>query len=64
MKYEILMMVNSAIEKASIENNLKQFLVVLLVSLTVATLPQIFSWFRHIPLYLIIGNCRISFGVC
>ncbi|MBW4667446.1 MAG: sodium:proton antiporter [Cyanomargarita calcarea GSE-NOS-MK-12-04C] len=57
------MMVNSAIEKASIENNLKQFLVVLLVSLTVATLPQIFSWFRHIPytLLLVIVGLVLAF---
>jgi hypothetical protein len=32
-----------------IEENIKQFLLVLLVSLSVATLPQIFSWFRRIP---------------
>ena len=37
-----------------IEENIKQFLLVLLVSLSVATLPQIFSWFRRIPYTLLL----------
>jgi CPA1 family monovalent cation:H+ antiporter len=34
------------IQEAAIEKNLKQFLLVLSVSLSVATLLRIFSWFR------------------
>jgi CPA1 family monovalent cation:H+ antiporter len=37
-----------------IEENIKQFLLVLLISLSVATLPQIFSWFRRIPYTLLL----------
>jgi len=37
-----------------IEEKLKQFLLILLVSLSVATLPQIFSWFRRIPYTLLL----------
>jgi len=40
--------------EAVIEENLKQFLLVLAVSLSVATLPQIFSWFRRIPYTLLL----------
>ena len=43
-----------------IARNLKQFLLVLSVSLSVATLPQVFSWFRQIPytlLLVIVGLC-------
>jgi monovalent cation:H+ antiporter, CPA1 family len=47
----------------AIETNLKQFLLVLSVSLSVATLPQIFSWFRHIPytLLLVIVGLGLAF---
>lgn len=43
--------------------NLKQFLLVLSVSLSVATLPQILSWFRHIPytLLLVIVGLGLAF---
>ncbi|MGA1134423.1 MAG: cation:proton antiporter, partial [Prochlorotrichaceae cyanobacterium] len=44
----------------AIEENLERFLLVLSVSLSVATLPQIFSWFRQIPytlLLVIVGAC-------
>ncbi|MGA7954327.1 MAG: Na+/H+ antiporter [Gloeobacterales cyanobacterium] len=37
-----------------ISENLKSFLLVLSVSLSVATLPQIFSWFRQIPYTLLL----------
>ena len=49
--------------EAAIEGNLKQFLLVLSVSLTVATLPQIFSWFRQIPytLLLVIVGLGLAF---
>lgn len=43
---------------AGIEQNLKQFLLVLSVSLGVATVSRVFSWFRQIPytlLLLIVG---------
>lgn len=42
----------------TIESNLKSFLLVLAVSLSVATLPQFFGWFRRIPytmLLVIVG---------
>ncbi|RUT04323.1 hypothetical protein DSM106972_045510 [Dulcicalothrix desertica PCC 7102] len=48
------MAIESAIREVVIEDNLKQFLLVLLVSLSVATLPQIFSWFRRIPYTLLL----------
>lgn len=48
------MVLESAVGEVAIEQNLKQFLLVLSVSLTVATLPQVFSWFRHIPYTLLL----------
>lgn len=47
-------MIESGLKDAAIAENLKQFLLVLLVSLSVATLPQIFSWFRRIPYTLLL----------
>ncbi|MGL5939220.1 MAG: Na+/H+ antiporter [Waterburya sp.] len=46
-----------------IEENLKQFLLVLSVSLSVATLPQIVSWLRQIPytLLLVIVGLGLAF---
>ena len=38
----------------AIEANLKQFLLVLSVSLGVATLPKVFGWFRNIPYTLLL----------
>ncbi len=54
----------SAIGEVAIEANLKQFLLVLSVSLSVATLPQIFSWFRKIPytLLLVIVGLVLAFA--
>lgn len=51
------------ISQVPIESNLKQFLVVLSVSLSVATLPQIFSFFRQIPytLLLVIVGLGLAF---
>lgn len=49
-----VMTIESAVGGVGIEHNLKQFLLVLSVSLTVATLPQVFSWFRHIPYTLLL----------
>lgn len=48
------MAVESSLGEVAIEANLRQFLLVLSVSLSVATLPQIFSWFRHIPYTLLL----------
>ncbi|AFZ56618.1 sodium:proton antiporter [Anabaena cylindrica FACHB-243] len=48
------MMIESEIGEQIIATNLKQFLLVLSVSLSVATLPQIFSWFRQIPYTLLL----------
>lgn len=63
MQSDIFMMLDSVMNETFIEKNLKQFLLVLLVSLTVATLPQIFSWFRHIPytLLLVIVGLFLAF---
>lgn len=57
------MVFESAIGEEIITTNLKQFLLVLSVSLGVATLPQIFSWFRHIPytLLLVIVGLGLAF---
>lgn len=57
------MAVESTLGEIAIEANLKQFLLVLSVSLSVATLPQIFSWFRHIPytLLLVIVGLGLAF---
>ena len=57
------MAVESSLSEVAIEANLKQFLLVLSVSLSVATLPQIFSWFRHIPytLLLVIVGLGLAF---
>jgi CPA1 family monovalent cation:H+ antiporter len=48
------MAIESTVSEAFIEQNLKQFLLVLSVSLSVATLPQTFSWFRQIPYTLLL----------
>ncbi|AVH67372.1 sodium:proton antiporter [Nostoc sp. 'Peltigera membranacea cyanobiont' 213] len=57
------MVFESAIAEEVITNNLKQFLLVLSVSLGVATLPQVFSWFRNIPytLLLVIVGLGLAF---
>ncbi|MEB3309204.1 MAG: Na+/H+ antiporter [Snowella sp.] len=48
------MALEASIHQVGIEENIKQFLLVLSVSLSVATLPRIFSWFRHIPYTLLL----------
>lgn len=48
------MLMASISTEAVTEANLKQFLLVLSVSLSVATLPQIVSWFRQIPYTLML----------
>ena len=47
-------MIESGLKDIAIAENLKQFLLVLSVSLSVATLPQVFSWFRRIPYTLLL----------
>ena len=47
-------MIATAIGKVAIDEGLESFLLVLCVSLTVATLPRIFSWFSHIPYTLML----------
>ena len=50
--------VEPALENLAIEANLRKFLLVLSVSLGVATLSRVFSWFRNIPytlLLLVVG---------
>ncbi len=60
---EILMSVDPSISEASIKGNLEQFLIVLSVSLSVATISRIFSWFRQIPytLLLVIVGLALAF---
>ncbi|MBE9009927.1 Na+/H+ antiporter [Pseudanabaenaceae cyanobacterium LEGE 13415] len=41
-------------DQTTFEANLKPFLLILLVSLSAATLPQIFGWFRRIPYTLLL----------
>jgi CPA1 family monovalent cation:H+ antiporter len=48
------MVLIATVDETTIEANLKQFLLVLSVSLSVATLPQILSWFRQIPYTLLL----------
>ncbi|MBD2628191.1 Na+/H+ antiporter [Trichormus variabilis] len=57
------MALESATGEVLITEQLKQFLLVLSVSLGVATLPQIFSWFRRIPytLLLVIVGLGLAF---
>ncbi len=54
---------DATLSEMAIETNLKQFLLVLSISLSVATLPRIFSWSRHIPytLLLVIVGLGLAF---
>lgn len=56
-------MLETGLQEVAIEENLQQFLLVLSVSLSVATLPQVFSWFRQIPytLLLVIVGLGLAF---
>ncbi|MEM9539131.1 MAG: Na+/H+ antiporter [Cyanobacteria bacterium P01_E01_bin.42] len=53
----------AAIAEEAIKQNLEQFLIVLSVSLSVATLSRLFSWFRRIPytLLLVIVGLGLAF---
>lgn len=57
------MLLATVSEAAGIEANLKPFLLVLLVSLSVATISQSISWFRQIPytLLLVITGLGLAF---
>ncbi|WNZ21977.1 Na+/H+ antiporter [Leptolyngbya sp. NK1-12] len=60
---EIASALNAVQGEEMIEANLKQFLLVLSISLGVATLPQVFSWLRQIPytLLLVIVGLGLAF---
>ncbi len=57
------MSLESSLADATIKQNLEQFLIVLSVSLTVATISRISSWFRQIPytLLLVIVGLGLAF---
>ena len=57
------MSLESSLAEVTIKQNLEQFLIVLSVSLTVATISRIFSWFRQIPytLLLVIVGLGLAF---
>jgi CPA1 family monovalent cation:H+ antiporter len=57
------MIAATILSEGTIEENLKQFLLVLSVSLSVATLPQVFSWFRHIPYTLLLVIVGLGLAV-
>lgn len=48
------MSIESAVTETAIEQNIEQFLLVLSVSLSVATISRLFSWFRRIPFTLLL----------
>lgn len=58
-----LITVDPTVAEVSIKGNLEQFLIVLSVSLSVATISRIFSWFRQIPytLLLVIVGLGLAF---
>lgn len=57
------MSLESTVGEAAIEQNLEQFLLVLSVSLSVATVSRIFPWFRRVPytLLLVIVGLGLAF---
>ena len=59
----IFLNVDPTATEISIKGNLEQFLIVLSVSLSVATISRIFSWFRQIPytLLLVIVGLGLAF---
>lgn len=44
----------AAVTETFIEQKIEQFLLVICVSLSVATLSRVFSWFRRIPFTLLL----------
>ncbi|MBF2072177.1 MAG: Na+/H+ antiporter [Synechococcales cyanobacterium C42_A2020_086] len=63
MPISLDLMVAAELDETAIDVSLKQFLLVLSVSLSVATLPKIVSWFRQIPytLLLVIVGLGLAF---
>ena len=59
----IFFSIEPSVSEVSIKGNLEQFLIVLSVSLSVATISRIFSWFRQIPytLLLVIVGLGLAF---
>jgi CPA1 family monovalent cation:H+ antiporter len=57
------MAIAESMAEAAIEQNLERFLLVLSVSLSVATLPQIVSWFRRIPYTLLLVIVGLGLAV-
>ncbi|MEL7011153.1 MAG: sodium:proton antiporter, partial [Cyanobacteria bacterium J06588_4] len=59
----IFFSIEPSVTEVSIKGNLEQFLIVLSVSLSVATISRIFSWFRQIPytLLLVIVGLGLAF---
>lgn len=57
------MTLESSMAEVSIKGNLEQFLIVLSVSLSVATVSRVFSWFRQFPytLLLVIVGSGLAF---
>ncbi|WP_373541776.1 cation:proton antiporter [Chamaesiphon sp.] len=56
-------MIETSLQKVAIEENLEQFLLVLLVALSVAIIPQILSWFRRIPYTLLLVIVGLGLAV-
>lgn len=50
--------------ESTIEQNLEQFLLVLVISLSVATFSRIFVWLRQIPYTLLLVIALLSFSLC
>ncbi len=63
VSWSFCMSLESTVGEVAIKQNLEQFLLVLSVSLSVATLSRIFSWFRKIPytLLLVIVGLGLAF---
>jgi monovalent cation:H+ antiporter, CPA1 family len=57
------MAIETSMAEVAIEQNLERFLLVLSVSLSVATLPQIVSWFRRIPYTLLLVIVGLGLAV-
>jgi monovalent cation:H+ antiporter, CPA1 family len=56
-------MIETSLQEVVIEENLKQFLLVLAVAMSVAILPQVFSWFRRIPYTLLLVIVGLGFAL-
>jgi monovalent cation:H+ antiporter, CPA1 family len=56
-------MIETSLQKVTIAENLEQFLLVLLVALSVAILPQIINWFRRIPYTLLLVIVGLGLAV-